>query len=217
MTDEPRRIPRLGWAIAFVAAVTLIGITWVQLKQTKPMTEELDVLAEVPAFSFTDQTGQPFGLEDLEGDVWVVNFIFTRCPGPCPVMTSRMGELQAALEPVIRKTGGGVRLVSVTVDPEYDGPEVLREYAETYGAEPELWKFLTGEPEVVKDFIQKGMLQPLAEGDDELPIHSQRFLVIDAEGRIRTYHDLNDRELIPQLLMDIGGLMRERSSSDESF
>jgi protein SCO1/2 len=90
---------------------------------------------------------------------------------------------------------------------------VLREYAETYGADPELWKFLTGDPTEVKNFVQKGMLQPLAAGDDDLPIHSQRFLVVDAEGRIRTYHDLNDGELIPQLLMDIGGLMRERERS----
>ncbi len=213
MTDSPRRIPRLGWAIAFVAAVTLIGITWVQLKETTPASESLDVLAEVPQFSFVDQTGEEFGLDDLKGDVWVVDFIFTRCPGPCPVMTSRMSELQAALEPVLRKTGGGVRLVSVTVDPEYDSPEVLRKYAETYGANPELWKFLTSEPNAIRDFVQKGMLQPLAKGDDELPIHSQRFLVVDAEGRIRTYHDLNDGELIPQLLMDIGGLMRERARS----
>ncbi len=213
MTDSPRRIPRLGWAIAFVVAVTLIGVTWVQLKQTTPASEDLEVLATVPEFSFTDQTGWAFGSKDLEGDVWVVDFIFTRCGGPCPVMTSRMGELQSALEPVIRKTGGGVRLVSVTVDPEHDTPEVLRAYADKYGADPELWKFLTGDPAAVTEFVRKGMLQPLAKGSDELPIHSQRFLVVDAEGRIRSYHDLNDGELIPQLLMDIGGLMRERNGS----
>ncbi len=213
MTDNPRRIPRLGWAIAFVVAVTLIGITWVQLKQTSPADEALDVVAKVPDFSLTDQTGEAFGLDDLKGDVWVINFIFTRCPGPCPVITSRMGELQAALAPALRKSGGGVRLVSVTVDPEYDRPGVLREYAETYGADPELWKFLTGEPAVVKDFIKQGMLQALAPGEDELPIHSQQFVVVDATGRIRSFHGLDEGELIPKLLMDIGGLMRERDSA----
>ncbi|MGC1480999.1 MAG: SCO family protein [Chthoniobacterales bacterium] len=206
MSDGPKRIPRLGWAIAFVAAVTMIGVTFVSFKTTKPNADPMPAIAEVPAFSFTSQSGETMTREDLAGDVWIANFIFTRCPGPCPVMSSRMQELQAAIE----GKGGGVRLVSVTVDPEHDTPEVLREYSERYGADPEVWKFLTGDPEEVTDFVQKGMLQPLAKGDDDLPVHSQRFLVVDAEGQIRAFHDLNDPALIPELLMDIGGLMRER-------
>ncbi len=206
MSDSPKRIPRLGWAIAFVAAVTLIGVTFVSFKQAKPANEILPPIATVPEFSFTSQTGETVTRGDLEGQVWVADFIFTRCPGPCPVMTSRMKELQSAIE----GKGGGVKLVSVTVDPEHDTPEVLREYGEKHGADPEVWKFLTGNPDEITQFVQKGMLQPLAKGDDDLPVHSQRFIVVDAEGRIRSYHDLDDQALIPELLMDIGGLMRER-------
>lgn len=207
MSDSPKRIPRLGWAIAFVAAVTLIGVTFVSFKRAEVLREELPPLGIVPEFSFTSQTGETVTRDDLLGQVWVADFIFTRCPGPCPVMTSRMRELQSAIE----GKGGDVTLVSVTVDPEHDTPEVLQEYAEKYDADPEVWKFLTGDPDEIIEFVQKGMLQPLAKGDDDLPVHSQRFLVVDAEGKIRSFHSLEDQALIPELLMDIGGLMDERN------
>lgn len=199
----------MGWAIAFVVAVTVIGVTFVSFKRVEPLREDLPPLGVVPEFSFTSQTGETVTRDDLAGQVWVANFIFTRCEGPCPVMTSRMRELQSAIE----GKGGDVTLVSVTVDPEYDTPEVLREYAEKHGADPEVWKFLTGDPEEVTEFIQKGMLQPLAEGPDGLPVHSQLFVVVDAQGKIRSFHPLQHQALIPELLMDIGGLMDERNRS----
>jgi len=71
-----------------------------------------------------------------------------------------------------------------------------------------LW-LLTGEKTKVDDFVVKGMLQPLARDGEGVPSHSQRFVVVDGEGRLRSYYDLNEEELIPKLLMDIGALMRE--------
>jgi len=206
MTDGPRRIPRIGWAITFIVATMLVGITWMQLKGVKPDgAEKMPVIAAIPEFSFTNQAGETVTLDDLKGRVWVADFIFTRCPGPCPVMSSRMAELQGA----IQKAGGGVQLVSVTVDPEFDTSEVLAKYGERFGADPGIWWLLTGDRKEVDDFVMKGMLQPLARDGEGVPAHSQRFLVVDAQGRLRSYHDLDDGELIPKLLMDIGALMRE--------
>lgn len=202
-----RRIPRLGWAIAFLAAATVIGLAWVALKSTKPTAEaEIPPIGTVPEFTFTSQTGEPVSKSDLLGKVWVANFVFTRCPGPCPAMTSRMAELQK----VVERQGGNVRLVTVTVDPEHDTPQVLADYGATYQNNPEIWSLLTGENEVIQEFVTKGMLLPLATDAEGLPSHSQKFIVVDAEGQIRTYHDLDDPELLPKLLMNIGQLLREQ-------
>ncbi len=206
--DSPKRIPRIGWVIAFIAATALLGMVWVNLKGTRPSDKQaLPVLATVPEFSFTSQTGKTVTREDLLGKIWVANFIFTRCPGPCPMMTSRMAELQAAVE----KAGGNVHLVSVSVDPEHDTPEVLTKYGERFGANPQWWTFLTGPRAQIDEFVTKGMLLPLARDGEGVPTHSQKFLVIDEEGRIRSFHELDDGELIPKVLMDIGALIREAS------
>jgi len=206
MSEPVRRIPRLGWAIAFVVATTLIAMAWVNMKDARPtQMSDLPVLAEVPAFQFTSQTNTPVSKEDLLGNVWVANFIFTRCPNPCPIMTERMMELQKA----IQRKGGAVKLVTVSVDPANDTPEVLSAYGAKYQADPEIWNFLTGEPDKIETFVVKGMLQPLATDSDGVPSHSQRFLVVDANGNLRSFHDLSDPELMPKLLMDIGKLLRE--------
>jgi protein SCO1/2 len=206
MPESARRIPRLGWAIAFVAVTTLIAMAWVNLKGTRPtQMADLPVLAQVPEFTFTSQTGAPVSREDLLSNVWVVNFIFTRCPSPCPIMSDRMMELQKA----IQRKGGDVKLVTVTVDPAHDTPEVLASYAAKFDADPAIWSFLTGDPEKIEEFVIKGMLQPLATDPTGVPSHSQRFLVVDAAGGLRSFHDLDDPELMPKLLMDIGKLLRE--------
>lgn len=204
--DSPQRIPRFGWVVAFLAATAVIGITWVKLKDTKPTQESaLPVLGTVPEFTFQSQTNQVVSKKDLLGKIWIADFFFTRCPGPCPAMSSRMAELQAA----IAKAGGNVHLVSVSVDPTFDTPAVLEQYAGRYNADPKWWTFLTGEPAKITEFVQKGMMLPLAKDGEDMPIHSQKFVVVDAEGRIRSYHDLDDPELVPKVLLDIGNLMRE--------
>ncbi|MDD5200625.1 MAG: SCO family protein [Terrimicrobiaceae bacterium] len=207
--SPPSRIPRLGWAIAFAAAAAVLALGWSHLKSIRrPALPPLPVLAATPDFAFTSQAGAPVTRAGLAGKVWIADFIFTRCPGPCPVMTERMSELQRALS----NAGDGVRLVSVTVDPEFDKPGVLAKYGERYGADPARWLFLTGEPAAVEKFITKGMLLPLAKNGEGAPIHSQKFVVVDAAGNIRAYRDLNDPELLPKLLQDIDALQRESGS-----
>ena len=123
-------------------------------------------------------------------------------------MTSRMAELNQAL-------GGkakDVELVSITVDPEYDTPEVLKEYGEQVGATPDRWKFLTGPKDQIETTVMKGFLQALSREPSGAPIHSTRFVLVDRDGWIRGFPDGNDPEIAQKLLMDIGDLLREAPS-----
>jgi len=166
-------------------------------------------IGTVPDFSFTTQEGKTLTRADLLGKVWVADFIFTRCPGPCPVMSSRMAEISHEL-----RKANDVRLVSVSIDPTHDTPQVLAEYASHLQADPSHWIFLTGSQKEIEDFTTKGMLQALA-ADPANPantVHSTRFLVIDRQGQIRKIRHLEEPELVQKLLMDIGSLLRESTS-----
>src|SRR5262249_56654554 len=97
----------------------------------------LPVYGQVPPFELTSETGQPFDSKSLAGKVWVADLIYTTCPGPCPRMSSLMREVQQASSAL-----PDVRLISFTVDPEHDTPEVLARYAARYQAQPDRWRFL---------------------------------------------------------------------------
>jgi len=213
MSDLPARpgIRPVVWVIVFAAAAALIGAAYFSLKDTRPAAPAvpLEKFAAVPAFEFTDQSGAPFGSENLKDKIWVANFIFTRCKGPCPLISTRMADLNTKLN----KLRDGVVLVSFTVDPDYDTPEVLSKYGEMLGADPAHWKFLTGDSGAIKEFVVKGLLQPLSKEPDGTPAHSQRFVVVDGEGWIRGFQNGEDPEVVQKLLMDIGGLLRESPAS----
>lgn len=186
-----------------------MAFAFVQLRtaeRTSGVPSRLQKYAKAPDFQFLAHDGTRLAANDLAGDVWVANFIFTRCKGPCPVVTGRMTEVQQALK---RGKVEGVKLVSVTVDPEYDTPEVLAGYAEAVGADPGIWKFVTGPAAQVDAAIKKGFLQSVVDGPDGEPVHSTRFVVVDREGWMRSFPDGNDPEVVQKLLMDIGDVMRE--------
>lgn len=205
MSDAPKRLPFAAWVVAFaVSALLIFGAARLFKSSERRDSEEMTPLGEIPAFRFTTQEGKPLTREDLLGKVWVANFIFTRCSGPCPMMTSRMAELAKGLA-----KAKDVRLVSISVDPEHDTPAVLAEYAGRMTADPSKWIFLTGEKREIDEFARKGMFQVLAYDDKGVPTHSTRFLVIDTEGRIRRTRNLDEPELVQKLFMDIGGLLRE--------
>jgi protein SCO1/2 len=209
MSDNQARpgIRPAVWFIAFAVASILIGFAYIGLKDIRPAqpTAPLEKFATVPPFEFTDQTGAPFGSENLKGKIWVANFIFTRCKGPCPLISTRMADLNTKLN----KLRDGVVLVSFTVDPDYDTPEVLTKYGELLGADPAHWKFLTGQPDAIKDFVVKGLLQPLSKEPDGTPAHSQRFVIVDGDGWIRGFQNGEDPEVVQKVMVDIGALLRE--------
>lgn len=201
------RMRRLGWAGAFLLFVLAVAMGYSMWQASvRRDVEQLPVIRAVPEFSLTDQNGQTVTNADLRGKIWIADFIFTRCAGPCPLMTARMLEMQKALV----KTPE-VKLVSVTVDPEYDTPEVLKAYAEANFADPERWKFLTGDKAVIEKLVTEGFMQHLSEEGGE-PVHGTMFLIVDGNGMVRSARMLEDPELIPKVLTDTGNLLREQSS-----
>lgn len=205
MSDQPKRLPFLVWLVAFLLAACLIAGAYRLFRSSeRQSSDSMESLGQVPDFHFTTQEGKPFSRADLLGKVWVTDFFFTRCPGPCPVMSSRMAEISKEL-----RKANDVRLVSVSIDPENDTPAVLSEYAARLQADPNRWIFLTGLKNEIQNFTSKGMLQALTTDTTGIPTHSTRFLVIDRNGQIRKIRNLDDPELVQKLLMDIGDLLRE--------
>lgn len=182
-------------------------------KQMKAPNRSLEVYQNVPDFSLTDQNGNRVTLADLKGHIWVADFIFTTCPASCGTMTTRMSELQTLL----RKTPE-VKLVSFTVDPDHDTPEVLRAYAERYLAKKDQWFFLTGPIEQIDKIIREGFLLSFVENPEEKVselgrfTHSTKFAIVDSHGVVRAYHEGTNEQSLNEILRDIGALMREKEN-----
>lgn len=167
-------------------------------------------VAKVPAFSFLGRDGRTVTLDSLAGSVWVADFIFTRCAGPCPELSLRMRSLQKG----VAEFEGAVKLVSFSVDPTHDQPPVLRTYANRFEADPNLWWFLTCDDEpMMYDFVQKGFLQALSAAQGGAPIiHSTRFVLVDRQGHIRAWYDGLDAASKPLILRDAKRLLAEPTS-----
>jgi protein SCO1/2 len=162
----------------------------------------LPKLGEVPHFQLTDQSGKTFDSSVLNGHVWVADFVFTNCEGPCPRMTSHMHQLQA-------KTDKDIRLVSFTVDPARDTPPVLAAYAKKFAYDASRWSFLTGEIATLNNLDEKAFkLGTVAEGELD---HSTRFALVDQKGRIRGYYGLSDGNPVEQIAKDAERLQKESS------
>ena len=153
-------------------------------------TSRLAVIQPAPDFTLTTQDGGALKMSDLRGKVCLVSFVFTTCNGSCPATTHRMGQVQAALKERGLAKDDRVRLVSITLDPARDTPEVLRKYMELYDAEPANWTFLTGEPERVNKVVAAwGMwAKPAANGQLD---HPSRVFLVDKKGRVREIYNLS--------------------------
>ena len=154
-------------------------------------TDPVD-FGSLPDFALLDQAGETVTLASLRGEPVVFGAIFTRCYGPCPEITRSMATLQAALADT------DVRLVSISVDPGHDRPDVLADYASRNGADPERWTFLTGAEEEVHGFVRQGLLMGVARGEagdaidgeaEGLVTHATDLLVVDRAGNRRGWYD----------------------------
>jgi protein SCO1/2 len=144
---------------------------------------ELDqalALEQAPDFTLVDHDGKPFSLSSLRGKVVLLDFIYTRCPGPCPILTASHARLQRLLTP---EQAERTRLVSISLDPEFDSPERLRRYALQRGIALDRWSFLTGEPEKVAEVVRAYHVGTLRKPDGSIDHLVVSFLV-DPEGRI---------------------------------
>lgn len=213
----------LGWRFGSVTAVD----------QSQGALETLAVYGRVPDFALIERSGRQITLADLRGRVWIANFFYTGCPDTCPLQSAHMARLQDELagEP-------DVRLVSISVDPEHDTPQVLAEYASRYGADPDRWLFLTGPKEAIYrlaiDGFRLGVVERggqaqggtgqgrtwlgprsawahAAAHPERTLIHSDRFVLVDRQAQIRGYYHGTDWEALERLRENVKRLLRQAS------
>jgi protein SCO1/2 len=199
------------------AALALLGgfVVW---RATRPLP--LPVYWPAPEFALVDQDGDTVRRADLEGKVWLASFIFSHCTDFCPRVTQEMARLRDSLR-AQGLLGRKVRLVSFSVDPARDGPEVLRTYAAKFGASPAPeWAFLTGTPpERVLRMIEEGFhltarLMPAGPADTIAGyqvMHSVRIALIDRQGRVRGTYQATETAAMETLWADLRRLIREGS------
>ncbi len=190
-------------AYLWLAAVPALFILGLSIVLSGPRSNDgLPVLSKLPNFNLTNQDGAQVGLDDLQGKIWVADFIFTTCAGPCPRMSSKMAGLQNYF-----RLHPEVRFVSYTVNPEYDTPEVLAQYAQRYGAQNDRWTFLTGASEDIHSLAAQGFKM----GSMDTPLnHSTYFALVDGQGRLRGYYNSEDEPAINTLISDIQELLVSR-------
>jgi protein SCO1/2 len=146
--------------------------------------KRLPVIGPAPPLVLTSQDGMPVALGDLRGKVVAVTFIYTECPDICPLLTQKMVQVQDELGPDFGKK---VAFVSISLDPEHDTPEVLKDYAQFWGAKSEGWSFLTGSLEAVRDVTRRyGVF--FSKKEDGSVEHSQLTTLIDAAGEMRVQY-----------------------------
>ena len=190
--------------------IVVVGIVsvylWADLFRfaRQPSPTGLEPLGTLPSFELIERRQVPLRLDDLRGRVWVADFMYTSCVEICPLQSAEMARLQAAFA-----DHGDLRLVSISVDPERDTPEVLSDYAEKFQADPERWLFATGEQEAIARLAQEGFrlsaasYVPAEAGTDYTFIHSNRFVLVDRQGRIRGYYRSTDPEHLARLRRDL--------------
>ena len=218
MDEISQRLPRTLW-IGIILFLALICVAYVlSLSElNNPRVHPLPVLGHIANFTLTNQDGQLTTLADLTNHVWVADIIFTRCAGPCPIMSAQMKSLQDALPPA-----GRAKLVTLTTDPDYDTPPVMKKYGERFGADFNRWKFLTGTKAEIAG-LAGGSLKlsavPVKPGDQknaaDLFIHTTIFVVVDKHARLRGVFETEGEgiewtNVQPRLVATVRQLERER-------
>ena len=236
-TRPPRRIPLILTISLWVLVAVSAFATWQLKKQSdlaleqrkaeqaaraeaeKNTEETEEVSVEGPIwpkegiedFSLTERSGKTITKKDLLGKPWVACFVFTRCAGPCPRVSGQFYQLQKDLKDL------DFRLVTITVDPKHDTPEVLSQYAELMGADPEKWLFLTGDQQEIFHLIEKSFLMPVEEnvGPARKPgfevIHTTNVMLVGPDGRVlQKFNAVNDAEMA-ELRREVRKLVKEEA------
>jgi len=170
------------------------------------------VFYTTPKFALTDQLGRECSHRDVAGKVRLVDAFFTACPTICPVISSQLGRVHDQLQ--ADGLADQVRILTHTVDPANDTPERMRRYADRLGADPDVWRFLTGPKEELYPLLQEGYLLTALPSDTAAGgfFHSDQVLLIDAEGHIRGSYDGTKTSAVDQMLEDVYGLLAQAAS-----
>jgi len=190
------KIKGLYFSIIVIFLLSLLALIVIYLANKS--RSDLPSLGEVPTFKFVERSGESFGYENMKGKINIVNFFFTTCKGPCPIMNARVAELY-----IKYSTTDEVRFISISVDPKRDSLAVLRQYADEFGVTDDRWLFLRGDLDEVHRVSEEGFM--LA-GD--LPtIHSTKLILVDEDLKIRGYYDSFDEESLRLLTVHVRELL----------
>jgi protein SCO1/2 len=203
------------WGLAIILACVLGGLTWLQwyAQRATPVQfgrplDGLQSFGAVPDFSLIERSGKEIHRENLQGKIWVANFIYTTCKDTCPLQSAEIARLQEEF-----KDYRDLSLLSISVDPDRDDPKTLSAYAQRFKADPERWLFLTGRKEEIYRLAQEGFrlsASPLLQPDGQSAIdfiHSSRFVLIDRKGQIRGYYESTDADALRRLRSDLTALL----------
>jgi len=210
MRDAVHRISGPRLLIGLLVIVVAVALTiFIPSFVMRPADKKLDDLGTIGTFALTDEMGRPFADDALHGHVTIVNFIFTRCDTICPVSTMKMERIQAKTEDVAKQ----VKLVSFSVDPDYDTPARLLEYATKYRYEPDRWRFVTGEHDAVYDVIEHQFMTSMMRLPDKpngVPdiSHQGYFLLLDKNAHLRGIYDSDRIQQLDDLIHDARQLAR---------
>lgn len=204
-----RTILNVGIASTFAIIVGTILMIVMRGTPTRVSVSELPVLGSVPEFALTEATGTTLRRADLSGKVWIASFIFTRCGEACPMIMRKETRLQSELP-----LRDDLRLVSFSVDPDWDTPKVLTDYAHIFGADRGRWLFLTGDKKQVYHLATEGFRLATVDANPakEMPIlHSTKLVLVDRHGAIRGYYDSTEEAELHKLIRDVRQVLAERS------
>jgi len=174
----------------------------------------LPIYGQVPEFQLTNEFGKPFGSSDLKGKFYIANFMFTSCPTTCPKLMETMDTVQKR----IKGLGTKAAIVSFSVDPSNDTPDVLYKYARKRNSNPYVWNFLTGERATISKLLVDGFKVPMGNkekivrtvGNDQVSlmdiVHSEKVVLVDNFGQIRGFYS-TDKMGINKLMIDLGLLV----------
>jgi cytochrome c oxidase assembly protein subunit 15 len=198
LAEKVRPFTRVAVNAAVIVLVMAIGAYGV-VRQAERSRLDLPYIQQIPDFTYEDRNGEPFGSADMSGKLTIVDFFFTSCRGPCPVMAVRMQNVYEYFS-----HSDKLQIVSISVDPENDTPEVLRDYAAALGVTDARWKFIRGTMEETSALAEQGFL---VSGD--LPgMHSTKFILVDQDGWIRGYYNHDDdasQRLLKQHVVELAG------------
>ena len=208
----PRYIPSIDSTTGEIKMAKRLNPRWNE-------TEMDTVFQTIPDFSLTDESGKIFSAKSLQGKIYVTSFFFTRCGTICPKITTQLSRVQDTFlgDPE-------VQLLSISVDPKFDQPEKLAQYAKRFDANKSQWHFLTGEKKMIYPLVLKGFHVPLADASeydaaiknpDETFIHSERLVLVDKEGIIRGFYDGTNKKEVDRLLLEIK-ILKNIYSTDAS-
>ena len=179
----------------FILVAVCAGSTFFLYNKIKPhIGKPLPILGKLDDFALTTQEGTSASLESFKGSTLLVNFIFTRCKGPCPLVTKKMTALQGKLKDLSH-----FKHISISMEPSFDTPEVLTQYGKKHQADFSRWTFLTGDLKEIIKLAKSSFKLPAGQDPD---MHSTRMVLIDIKGQIRGYYDSFDEKDLAKLEKD---------------